>query len=449
MNIKQLEMRKITGFSLAISGILYFGLGLIFLLRKETLIFAVENLLNLLVILLVLAGVFQVIGFTPIRKKENTLAARFLQFLLNMIMALIIYLKPEVVLSVIPLFFGAYAIFTGLIKLLSYVQYRKNSIRGKFHMVISASVIIVFGIGIMLHPIASFVPLSNLIGIFFILYGLSFLIDALQEGVSGEKKDSFKRRIRISLPMFMVALVPHQILTKINKALETDTLDKEDLVYSKEDRDYDLEILIHVGEKGVARLGHVDLWFEGKIMTYGSYDADSYILKGIISDGVLIELENKEEYIKFSQQSMGKTLFGFGLKLTEVQKDRVRDKIETIHDNLYEWNPKSKEAMEKGVEPKEPYTDYASTVYNRLRGKFYKFKEGPFKTYFALNTNCVLLADRVVGKAGIDIIKIQGLITPGAYFEYFNREFYRKNSMVISRSIYYNMSKQGKKMIES
>ncbi|NLB21313.1 MAG: hypothetical protein GX829_10980, partial [Clostridium sp.] len=232
MNIKQLEMRKITGFSLAISGILYFGLGLIFLLRKETLIFAVENLLNLLVILLVLAGVFQVIGFTPIRKKENTLAARFLQFLLNMIMALIIYLKPEVVLSVIPLFFGAYAIFTGLIKLLSYVQYRKNSIRGKFHMVISASVIIVFGLGTMLHLIASFVPLSNLIGIFFILYGLSFLIDALQEGVSGEKKDSFKRRIRISLPMFMVALVPHQILTKINKALETDTLDKEDLVYS-------------------------------------------------------------------------------------------------------------------------------------------------------------------------------------------------------------------------
>lgn len=449
MNIKQLEMRKITGFSLAISGILYFGLGLIFLLRKETLIFAVENLLNLLVILLVLAGVFQVIGFTPIRKKENTLAARFLQFLLNMIMALIIYLKPEVVLSVIPLFFGAYAIFTGLIKLLSYVQYRKNSIRGKFHMVISASVIIVFGIGIMLHPIASFVPLSNLIGIFFILYGLSFLIDALQEGVSGEKKDSFKRRIRISLPMFMVALVPHQILTKINKALETDTLDKEDLVYSKEDRDYDLEILIHVGEKGVAQLGHVDLWFEGKVMTYGSYDADTYILKGIISDGVLIELENKEEYIKFSQQSMGKTLFGFGLKLTEVQKDRVRDKITEIHENLYEWKPKSKVSMEKGVVPEEPYTDYASTVYDRLKGKFYKFKKGPFKTYFALNTNCVLLADRVVGKAGIDIIKIQGLITPGAYFEYFNREFYRKNSMVISRTIYYNMSKQGKKMIES
>ncbi len=449
MKIKELEMRKITGFSLAVSGLLYLGLGFIFLLRKDTLIFAVENLLNLLVILLILASFFQIIGFAPKRKKYNSLGSRILEFIFNMIVASIIYIKPELVLSIFPLFFGAYAIFTGLIKVLSYLQYRKNNVKGKFYMVISAGVIITFGFGIMLHPIASFTRLSNLIGIFFILYGLSFIIDALQEGISGERKDSFKRRIRINLPVFMVALVPHQVLLKINKALETDSLEEEDLVYSKEDRDYDLEILIHVGEKGVARLGHVDLWFEGKVMTYGSYDTDTYLLKGIISDGVLIELEDKEEYIKFSQESMGKTLFGFGLKLTEDQKDRVRAKIETIHENLYEWNPKSKVAMEKGIEPSEPYTDYASMVYNRLRGKFYKFKEGPFKTYFAMNTNCVLLADRVVGKAGIDIIKIQGLITPGAYFEYFNREFYRENSMVISRSIYYNMSKQGKKMVES
>ena len=31
--------------------------------------------------------------------------------------------------------------------------------------------------------------------------------------------------------------------------------------------------------------------------------------------------------------------------------------------------------------------------------------KGPFKTYFALNTNCVLLADTIVGQAGIDLVK--------------------------------------------
>ncbi len=448
MNIKKLEIRKINAFSLALSGFLYLGLGFVFLLQKGTLIFAVESLINLLVILFILAGVFQVVGYSFGKKKDHTLGSRVLGFSLNLIMAFVIYQRPQLVVSIIPLFFGVYAIFTGIIKLLSYGQYRQNEVKGKFFMVISALVLMVFGLGIIIHPLASFIPLSNLIGLFFLLYGLSFLLDALHEGVSGEKKDSIKRRIRINLPVFMVALIPHTILTKINKALETDSLNEGEMVYAKEDTDYDLEVFIHVGEKGVAALGHVDLWFEGKVMTYGSYDADTFKLKGLISDGVLIEMDDKEKYIAFSQKYMGKTLFGFGLKLTEDQKQRVRGKIADIHENLYEWEPKSKIAMDKGIHPEEPYTDYASLVYDQLKGKFYKFKEGPFKTYFALNTNCVLLADRVVGKAGIDIIKIQGLISPGAYFEYFNREFSRKNSMVITRTVYHNKAREGEETLK-
>jgi hypothetical protein len=156
----------------------------------------------------------------------------------------------------------------------------------------------------------------------------------------------------------------------------------------------------------------------------------------------LIELFDKEKYIDFSQRYLGKTLFGFGLKLNEIQKERVRDRIEDIHKNLYEWKPKSKIDEEQGVVPKTPHKDYASMVYDNLKGKFYKFIKGPFKTYFALNTNCVLLADTIVGQAGIDIVKIQGLISPGAYFEFFNREFLRKNSLVISRTIYFKDDKK-------
>ncbi len=443
--IKRLEIKKINSFSLALSGILYLGLGLVFLLQKGTLIFAVKNLINLLVVLFALAGVTQLLGYSFKEKKDPTLASRILGFILNFIMAFLIFQRPQLVVSLIPLFFGMYAIFTALIKLLSYGQFRHNQVKGKSFMVISAAVLMIFGVGIIIHPLASFIPLSNLVGIFFLLYGISYLLDALHEGLSGEKKDSFKRRIRINLPVFMVALIPHTILKKINKALETDTLDKDELVYSKEESNYDLEVFIHVGESGVAALGHVDLWFDGKVMTYGSYDADTFKLKGLISDGVLIEMDDKEKYIAFSQNYMGKTLFGFGLKLTEGQKQRVREKIQGIHKNLYLWEPKSKIAKDHGITPKEPYTDYASLVYEQLKGTFYKFKEGPFKTYFALNTNCVLLADRVVGKAGIDIIKIQGLISPGAYFEYFNREFYRENSMVITRTVYYNKHREGEK----
>ena len=176
-------------------------------------------------------------------------------------------------------------------------------------------------------------------------------------------------------------------------------------------------------------------------MTYGSYDEETYRLKGIISDGVFMEAPSKEEYIKFSQRHMGKTLFGFGLKLTEEQKERVRDEIRDIHKSLYRWKPKSEIDEQMGIKPERPREDYASLLYTNLKGKLYKFTRGPFKTYFGLSTNCVLLADKIVGQAGIDVVKIQGLITPGAYFEYFSREFSKKNSIVISRTIYYKQNK--------
>lgn len=166
---------------------------------------------------------------------------------------------------------------------------------------------------IILNPLSSILPISNIIGIFFILYGISFLIDALLDGIPLEAKDSFKRR--------------------------------------------------------------------------------------------------------------------------------VREKIDHIHRDLYRWKSKSERDEEKGIVLDKPREDYASILYQNLRGKMYKFKKGPFKTYFALNTNCVLLADKIVGQAGIDIVKIQGLISPGAYFEYFNREFSKENSFVISRTIYYKGDK--------
>lgn len=437
MDIKSLKIKYNDVYSMTLSGVVYFGLGILFLTKKEVVIFAVKNILNLLVILFAVTAIFQLIGFTPIRKKRLTSITRLFGFLINLMMASIIFFNPKLVVSIFPILFGMYAFLGGIIRLLIYVQYKKNNVDRRYFIAIESIILMFLGIIIIIHPLASILPISNLIGIFFILYGITFIIDALLDGISAETKNSFKRRIRINLPVFMVALVPHKILMKINKALETEKLSEEEFVISKENKEFDLEVLIHVAEKGVAAFGHVDIWFEGRVMTYGTYDEETYKLAGIISDGVLIELYDKDKYVKFSQEYLGKTLFGYGLKLNESQKKRVRDKIEDIHNNLYEWKPKSKKDEENGVIPKVPHQDYASIVYENLPGKFYKFMKGPFKTYFALNTNCVLLADTIVGQAGIDLLKIQGLISPGAYFDFFNREFSRKNSFVISRTIYY------------
>lgn len=440
MDIRGLKIRNKDIYSMIFSGILYFILGILFLVQKQTVYFAVKGFLNLLIILFVVAAIFQIIGFSPVKNKNLTSLSRIIGFSANLIMASILYFKPEVVVALVPIFFGIYAISSGIIRILIYIQYRRNNVGGRILVILGAIILIVLGTLIITHPLTAILPISNIIGLFFVFYGISFIIDGLIEGLSIEVKDSFKRRIRISLPVFMVALIPHRILMKINKSLETEKLNKKDFVQFKENTPFDLEVLIHVAETGTAAFGHVDIWFDGKVMTYGSYDEDTYKFRGAISDGVFIEIDDKKKYIEFSQKEMDKTMFGFGLKLTEEQKERVQEKIDELKENLYQWKPKSMVDEEKGIEGIRR-KDYASKVYDNLKGKFYKFIKGPFKTYFVMNTNCVLLADKIVGQSGIDLVKIQGLISPGAYFEFFNREFSRKNSFVISRSIYYKEDK--------
>ncbi len=441
MEIKGLKIKDLDVYSMIFSGVLYVVLGIIFLTQKGVLLFAVESLLNLLVILFVITAFSQLLGLTPLKKKRLTSISKVIGFLINIAFAGLIYFKPELIVGILPVFFGIYAIFSGIIRFLTYLQYKNNDVARRFLVLFVAIILFIMGISIIIHPLDSIVPITKIIGIFFILYGISFIIDSILDFIPKATADSFKRRIKISLPVFMVALVPHKMLMKINRAFETENIRPEDLVAYKENIPYDLEVLIHVTEKGLGMLGHVDIYFDGKIMTYGSYDEKTYRLKGLISDGVFIESPNKDDYIKFSQGHMGKTLFGFGLKLNEEQKDRVRSEIADIHKDLYRWKPQSELDSQISLVPGKPREDYASILYNNIQGKFYKFKRGPFKTYFGLNTNCVLLADKIVGQSGIDIVKIQGIITPGAYFEYFNREFSIKNSIVMSRTIYYKQSK--------
>ena len=53
-----------------------------------------------------------------------------------------------------------------------------------------------------------------------------------------------------------------------------------------------------------------------------------------------------------------------------------------------------------------------------------------------MSTNCVLLADSILSKAGTDIINTAGIISPGAYYDYLQKEYTLKNGIVVSRDVY-------------
>ena len=143
-------------------------------------------------------------------------------------------------------------------------------------------------------------------------------------------------------------------------------------------------------------------------------------------------LHQKQEYIAFCIEHSKKTLFSFGLKLDDEQYERVIEKLREIEKRLYRWYTPYELEQTKT----KKYDDYPSLLVKEANAKLFKFNKSRFKTYFVLSTNCVLLVDSVLGKAGTDLLNINGVITPGTYYDYFDREFYKKNSMVISKKIY-------------
>jgi hypothetical protein len=58
--------------------------------------------------------------------------------------------------------------------------------------------------------------------------------------------------------------------------------------------------------------------------------------------------------------------------------------------------------------------------------------------YFALWTNCVKLVDNILKATGGDILRLNGVITPGAYYYHLNNEFKKKKSNVIRKEIITN-----------
>lgn len=67
---------------------------------------------------------------------------------------------------------------------------------------------------------------------------------------------------------------------------------------------------------------------------------------------------------------------------------------------------------------------------------FLNFHQENIKPYFVLGTNCCYLADDIVGKSGSDILSLNGIITPGTYYDYLEKELYRKKGIVVTKNIY-------------
>lgn len=402
-------------------GIIFVVIGILIFIGRSSLY---RDVISIVVLILALLSFFQLIKYLFRRLSVRDSSKTFLSCVFNFIVCLVFVYIPNLSFGVLPVVFSLYLFLLGTSQLVMCFLMIENGGTNKVRNFLWGMLYYLISVPILMAPINNIETFLLCLSLYTLLLGINFIYDFFNNVISSNTKNRLKRKIRITLPKILEAIIPYSVMVEINKCLDT-----YDYRRSLRNTKADLFILIHTSNRGVNRVGHIDIYFEGNIISYGSYDEGSRKFREIFGDGVIFKTSNRGGYINFCIDNSEKTLFEFGLVLSDIQRKKIRSKIDDIFSNTYLWNHKSDKKYNGG-------TSYAAKLYKRTKAKFYKFNDGKYKTYFVLGTNCCYLVDDIVGYGGVDLLSLNGIITPGTYYDYLEKELHRKNGIVVSKNVY-------------
>lgn len=407
--------KAVTKISLIINSILFITVGFIIIFYK-TKYLDLFHLINSLLII-GLGGISLILNILKTKRIKDILLS-----LSTLGIGIFFYNNKRKFLSLFPIMFGIYMLVNGIIKFVTYVVFKKVENENFYNVLLGSVIDFIFSYIMIKEPSENIDNLTIILGIYIILFGVTYAKDFIKEIFPDIMKK--KRKKRITLPIIVSSMMPYGVLLKINNALnsyETPVKVKN----KKVSGNVDLEIFIHVKDTAIGRFGHADLCYKGMVYSYGCYDEKSKKLFESLGNGTLFKTNERDKYLKFCTTNSDKTIFAFGITLTDKEKEKIEKRLKEIENDTYPWDPKESEK-----------NSYAQKLVKKTQAKFYKFKSSNYKTYFLMSTNCVKLVDDVVGTTGSDLLTINGVITPGAYYEYLENEFKKKNSNVITKQIY-------------
>ena len=178
MEVLSTRIKKMSITSIVFS-LLFIVTGIFLLLRPET---AINVVCYVIGVILVLWVVVSIIQFFSDKNSTNYLSLSFIFGSFVFIFGIIILIKPAIVASIVPLLIGVWMVINGVTKLsysLSIYKFSKNMLS-----VIGSIVIIVFGVTLIFNPFEGAKGLTQIIGIFLIVYSLLDLIESITISLS-------------------------------------------------------------------------------------------------------------------------------------------------------------------------------------------------------------------------------------------------------------------------
>jgi uncharacterized membrane protein HdeD (DUF308 family) len=320
--------------------------------------------------------------------------------------------------------FGCYCLFSGLLSAVQFLINRKNHADGGLFFFFHTAAAFSIGVFALTHPNTADEVLQ-IYGLYFILLGIRYLHDARQSKIF-ESAYHWHRKLRIAMPALAAAWLPSWF---IHHFIRT----RSDADRRKSDEQPDLKIMVHVGEKGIQKIGHITFCLDNIVYSFGNYDRSASKLGSILGDGIFFTAPYRA-YMKNIIVGEKNTIVEFGIRITAAQKKAIQTEIEKLKTAAVRWHcPLETDASGREQKLKE---DYACRVYARTGAQFYKFTQGIFKKYWAFGGNCALFVDQALKKLQASILDFRLIMSPGIYFDWLESEFAKKNSPVISRTVY-------------
>lgn len=261
-------------------------------------------------------------------------------------------------------------------------------------------------------------------GVSAIVYGTTCLLFLY---VNRSDRKELNNSWTYDLPIILGAFMTFSVFLSIKN------LERKDCFENEPDSDSDLHVYIYLKGKGPEIFGHVNISYKGTIYSYGCHDPKNRTFFGMLGDGIFIECDEKE-FLQESLHTEHKTIVGYGVRLSESQKINLEKKIHEFKNRCVPMHCLAEEAIFENKDP-DKETDYLSRLYKEAHPNYYRFKEGKFHTYFISITNCVNLADELLKDTDLNLIH-GNLLSPGSYLHFLNMEYLKRNTAVISRTIY-------------
>lgn len=352
---------------------------------------------------------------------------------INVIFGISIMFFSKYIITSFTLIFALYTLLISIVNIISYVIYVENNIKGKLNVFINAITSLIFTVILLINPTLNIKYVLIILSIYLMLYGLKNIINFIFQILPKKITNKIKARIDFPIPLLIAMFIPKALLKEINEILKVDKEKKFD--YKKNDLKPKLFVIIHLAKSGSASFGHIEVSYNGKIYSYGNYNKHSRHLFDAIGDGIIL-VADKEKYIDYCIHNKKRYLIEFGIVLTEKEEKQIEKRINKLITENTEPFYSDLELYEKGKIMYDDFNDMSSEIYKYANGKYYRITKGKNKIFFVLKNNCAQVAEQILKGNGKRIIKLNGIISPGTYYDYLNQAFLMKNSNVVTKKVY-------------